>query len=232
MKAAQALRGKFTRGNSVEHISKTRPCCLVLHQQKSTFLIPSYSILFHLTTSYSSYFGGKKGISRNKTSFFLLMLLMNPSAIKRAHSDVLKNKWTNSWRQSERGQKMHKINDTTLSKRFLKAISTAEISCSSASLISQLRINHIPLNSYLKQIKRVDSAQCPTCGADVEDTTHFLLTCPTYTYERWALARLTRKAHKPLSLELLLGDPSMVIPLAKYIAATHRFDKPGESPSS
>ena len=34
----------------------------------------SYSILFHLTTSYSSYFGGKKGISRNKTSFFLLML--------------------------------------------------------------------------------------------------------------------------------------------------------------
>ena len=33
----------------------------------------SYSILFHLTTSYSSCFGGKKGISRNKTSFFLLM---------------------------------------------------------------------------------------------------------------------------------------------------------------
>ena len=35
----------------------------------------SYSILFNLTTSYSSYFGGKKGISRNKTSFFLLMHL-------------------------------------------------------------------------------------------------------------------------------------------------------------
>jgi len=34
----------------------------------------SYSILFYLTTSYSSYFGGKKGINRNKTSFFLLML--------------------------------------------------------------------------------------------------------------------------------------------------------------
>src|SRR6267142_1911064 len=36
----------------------------------------SYSILFNLTTSYSSYFGGKKGISRNKTSFFLLMYLI------------------------------------------------------------------------------------------------------------------------------------------------------------
>ena len=127
---------------------------------------------------------------------------------------------------------MHKINDTTLSKRFLKAISTAEISHSSASLISQLRINHIPLNSYLKRIKRVNSAQCPTCGADVEDTAHFLLTCPTYAYERWTLACLTRKARKLLSLEMLLEDPSMVIPLAKYIAATHRFNKPGESPSS
>ena len=37
----------------------------------------SYSILLHLTTSYSSYFGGKKGISRNKTSFFLLMTTMD-----------------------------------------------------------------------------------------------------------------------------------------------------------
>ena len=30
--------------------------------------------LLHLITSYSSYFEGKKGISGNKTSFFLLML--------------------------------------------------------------------------------------------------------------------------------------------------------------
>jgi len=33
----------------------------------------SYYILLHLITSYSSYFRGKKGISGNKTSFFLLM---------------------------------------------------------------------------------------------------------------------------------------------------------------
>jgi len=41
----------------------------------------SYSILFNLTTSYSSYFGGKKGISKNKTSFFLLMLA-SPGTLK------------------------------------------------------------------------------------------------------------------------------------------------------
>src|SRR6267142_2219426 len=41
----------------------------------------SYSILFNLTTSYSSYFWGKKGISRNKTSFFLLMLLRHSARL-------------------------------------------------------------------------------------------------------------------------------------------------------
>jgi len=34
--------------------------------------------LINLTTSYSSYFGGMKGISRNKTSFFLLMQSHGP----------------------------------------------------------------------------------------------------------------------------------------------------------
>jgi len=43
----------------------------------------SYSILFNLTTSYSSYFGGKKGISRNKTSFFLLMPQLTQCTVAR-----------------------------------------------------------------------------------------------------------------------------------------------------
>jgi len=46
---------------------------MLLASKKINF---SYYILLHLITSYSSYFGGKKGISGNKTSFFLLMLGM------------------------------------------------------------------------------------------------------------------------------------------------------------
>jgi len=55
----------------------------------------SYSILFHLTTSYSSYFRGKKGISRNKTSFFLLML---------QHLKSLLQEFYASWDLSSRGE--------------------------------------------------------------------------------------------------------------------------------
>ena len=54
-------------------MSNLRPCLQEIQEIEegtSANINFSYSILFHLTTSYSSYFGGKKGISRNKTSFF------------------------------------------------------------------------------------------------------------------------------------------------------------------
>jgi len=127
---------------------------------------------------------------------------------------------------------MHQIDTTTLSNKFLKAISVPNLSRRSASLISQLRLTHIPLNSYLKQFKRADSARCPACGADDESIGHFLLTCPGYAHERWALARQVKKIGKPLSVKSLLGEPSLVTLLANYINATHRFTEHGEHPTS
>src|SRR6267142_795478 len=53
--------------------------CMHANGHTSAKINISYSILFNLTTSYSSYFEGKKGISRNKTSFFLLMWGVHPS---------------------------------------------------------------------------------------------------------------------------------------------------------
>jgi len=63
-----------TTGPAHDHGYKTTSKVAPLASEKINF---SYSILFNLTTSYSSYFGGKKGISRNKTSFFLLMCQQN-----------------------------------------------------------------------------------------------------------------------------------------------------------
>src|SRR6266850_6515618 len=55
------------------HLVPLVPTSISSHTPTSAKINISYSILFNLTTSYSSYFGCKKGISRNKTSFFLLM---------------------------------------------------------------------------------------------------------------------------------------------------------------
>ena len=155
-------------------------------------------------------------------------LLTNPSAVKRAYNDHLKNSWVNAWRQMERGSKIQKFDSSTPSNRFLKTLSNPKLMRSSASLISQLRLTHIPLNSYLYRFKRADSTRCPACGADEESIAHFLLLCPSYAHERWALARQAKKNSKGFSLESLLGEPCQVIPLANFINATHRFSERGE----
>ena len=118
------------------------------------------------------------------------------------------------------------------SKLFLKSISQGNLSREVASRLAQIRLTHIPLNSYLHCFKRVDSARCPACGEDEENLDHFLIRCPIYAYERWELSQAVRKKHQTLTLDTILGDPDMTIPLAKFITATQRFRTGELSPHS
>jgi hypothetical protein len=152
----------------------------------------------------------------------------NPAAVKRAHHDTLKRRWAESWRKSPRGKRAGQIEENAPSKKFLDSISQSKLSREAASRITQLRIGHAPVNQYLKRVGRVDSARCPACGADTETTEHYLLLCPAYAYERWALGMQARKQGKPLTLKTILGERGMVIPLANYIDATHRFKGEGK----
>jgi ribonuclease HI/exonuclease III len=156
-------------------------------------------------------------------------LCSNPSALKRGHNDKLKKDWNNKWRQSTRGKRAKRLDNTTPSVKFLKTISNEKLSRKAASQIAQLRMQHFPLNGYLHKIKRTDKANCPACGEDVESITHFLITCPSYAHERWALAQQARRIQKNLTVESLLGEPGLAIPLANYIDSTCRFRaNPGE----
>jgi len=109
------------------------------------------------------------------------------------------------------------------SSKFLSSISHNELSRDSASQIAQFGLMHALLNQYLKCIGKVDSARCPACSAEEETIEHFLLRCPSYKYERWALARQARKQWKHMSMETLLGTPKMAIHVANYIDATNCF---------
>jgi hypothetical protein len=120
---------------------------------------------------------------------------------------------------------MAEIDSTTPSSKFIESISHPDISHSSASRITQLRITHVPVNEYLHRFKKIESPSCPACGRDLEDVTHFLLECPGYDHERWALAQQARTSKKALCLETLLGAPALTTALAKYIEDTHRFDE-------
>ena len=161
-------------------------------------------------------------------AFLRKPLTTNPAAVKRADHEKKKNAWASNWKSSARGQRTTLIDKSTPSKKFLKAISTADLSREAASRISQFRLSHAPLNKFLKRIQKVDSARCPACGADEETIEHFLLTCPSYAHERWALTQAARKKRKTINLGTLLGDQEMILPLASYIEATHRFSNSGE----
>jgi ribonuclease HI len=155
-------------------------------------------------------------------------ILINPVAAKRVYHYELKREWIEGWRKSQRGKRVTQIDKTTPSNKFLKAISSSKLSRKVSSQIVQLRISHAPVNQYLKQIGKVDSARCPACRAEQETIEHFLLLCPSYAHEQWALERQAKKLCRHLTMETLLGKPEMAHPLANYIDAMHRFQTNGE----
>jgi ribonuclease HI len=156
--------------------------------------------------------------------FLRCTLLTNPNAVKQSEAVKLNAKHKDTWRSSTRGKLMTKIDASTPSNKLIDAISHPDIPRKTASLIMQMRITHIPVNSYLFQFKKVESASCPACGRDTEDVPHLLLECPGYAHKRWALARKARKQNKTLCLKTLLGDPTWATALATFIDGTHRFD--------
>jgi ribonuclease HI len=159
-------------------------------------------------------------------SYLRKCLPINPAAVKRAYHDKLKKKWTEDWRNSARGRKTAKLDESTPSKKLLKGISDQKLSRVAASCIAQFRLGHAPVNQYLKRIGRVDNARCPACGDDEETPEHFLLQCPSYAHERWALAQNVKKKRQNMSMKTLLGNPELVLPVANYIEATNRFKTP------
>jgi ribonuclease HI len=156
-------------------------------------------------------------------------LFINPSAVTRKHNDELKKEWSQGWLKSERGKRASKIDASTPSVKFLKMISNAKLSREGASRIAQLQLQHLPLNRYLHRFRRTDKANCLACGHEKETIAHFLLHCTKYDFKRWALVQQVKKRQKKMTLETLLGDPEMAIPLANYVHSTSRFrDNPGE----
>jgi hypothetical protein len=112
-----------------------------------------------------------EGISTDKPNLppcLCKPLPMNSTAVKRARDDALKKEWETSWRESDRVRKSARIDTLAPSKTFLKTVSQNELSRADASQIAQLRLAHIPLNQYLKKIRKVDSVRCPACGYERE----------------------------------------------------------------
>jgi len=113
-------------------------------------------------------------------------LLCNAKLIKEEFGLLLKSKWLASWFSSPRKGRMDAIdpnfpfnNFWALQWNFTRAQS---------SILFQIRLNHLPLNTYLNWIGKSNTKFCMASGRETAETvTHYLLKCPSYNYERHQL---------------------------------------------
>lgn len=150
-------------------------------------------------------------------------LKLNGSALRQQKKSELKKRWKREWNASTRASKYKNIDPSFPSNKYMKLISDDRLSRADISRISQLITGHIPLNAYLERIRRVDSARCPACGHPKENVQHYILECPSYRHERWAM--LKHCEGRDPKIQDILNNSKKVVPLANYIQATGLFEQ-------
>ena len=90
-----------------------------------------------------------------------------------------------------------------------------------AAMIAQLRTGHCGLNRYLHRFSLRNSPYCQ-CGYGKETVEHYLLECRNYRDQRKKLRREVGRGK--MRMEVLLGDPKIIIHTLEYIKETDRLD--------
>ena len=131
-----------------------------------------------------------------------------------------KLRWKNEWFDSARYEKTNAIDSTLPSNDYLHIID--QLRRNQASILTQLRTGHIPLNAILHRIKKADSPDCTHCSPGYrENVFHYLLICPHYVNVRRRLqANLNCEAS---SIPFLLSSRTGIPHLLRYISDTKCF---------
>lgn len=143
------------------------------------------------------------------------------SALKQTFNRKLTAKWKEHWKKSLRYHQITKIDPTFPSKKYHQLV--GGLTKAQASLITQLRIGHVQLNTFLHCIKKTASLQCPKCHQRQETVHHYLFECDTYRYDWYLLSKAVR--HKATDLKCLLNNGTGIHETLKYIGATKRFQE-------
>jgi len=129
------------------------------------------------------------------------------AAMVQAYGEKLKGRAQKAWMTSQWYNKMKKTDPMTPSNKYLKLI--MPLPRKLTSILSQLRMGHIPLAKHLHHISKADSLTCPACHQAEETTQHFLLHCPAHNTARLVLPQL--------KLRFLLPWEINYIKLPKYL---------------
>lgn len=149
----------------------------------------------------------------------LRRLPASASARRRAHTEGLQQQWTALFRKSTRYARYRRvdtINSPAQLRKLLLLLPRAH-----ASIITQLRLGHAPLNRHLHRIKRHPHPTCDACGRAPESVRHFLLECSAYRAPRERMLRSLGRGFD--RLESLLSTQAGIKAVIRYTATTGRF---------
>ena len=147
-------------------------------------------------------------------------LPVSVSATRQRLRKAMKTRWETEWKTSKRYANSNKIDPSLPSDNFLHIIT--QLRRNQASLLMQLRTGHVPLNTVLHRMKKLNTSECPHCKNGVRETVlHFLLICPHYAGARRLLqSRLRRDAS---SIPFLLGARKGIPHLLRYVSNSNRL---------
>lgn len=141
------------------------------------------------------------------------------SATKQAFNANLKVRNRTLFEKSPRFGKINRIDATLPSSQYRKMIKS--LPRKHASVLTQLRTGHAPLNQHLHRIKCADSPICPSCEMEPETVAHFLIFCPAHERHRRPLQYEFKRDAK--NLAVLLNSKDVLKPLFRFIHKTGRF---------
>jgi len=141
------------------------------------------------------------------------------SRVRQTQNEKLKKMAKEEWKTSPRAGQMDRIDPEMPSKNYGKL--AERLPRRQASILIQLRTEHIPLQKFLFRIQKADTPICPSCRTTRETVYHYLMECPAFNEQRDQLARDAGPAAR--SIKDLLSSASTMRPLFRYIHSTGRF---------
>ena len=131
-----------------------------------------------------------------------------------------KFRWFIEWVASPHYKQSKEFDQSPPSPDYLHIVD--QLKRNQASLLTQFRPGHVPLNEILYRIKQAPSPDCPHCGTGfIESIFHFLLACPHYSRPRGKLL-LTLNEHI-ISIPFILGNPIAIPHFLRYVSETKRL---------
>ena len=146
-------------------------------------------------------------------------LLESLLAIKQQIDNEMKKETMAWWKRSKWYKRIKAIDSLLPSSKYAQA--TVGLNHRQTSALTQLCTGHIPLNSHLFQINKVESPHCNHCPGAIENVTHFLFNCNKYTLQRHRLIMAVKQ--KAFNVKHILSNPSTMCHTLNFINNTSRL---------